>query len=336
MRIVNDEKFIQCVEALINPVAVGKLHFFQSFKKILPSFVFKRLLRHTSKKYPYIGFVIEPYSLFLFFRLKNIDKAKSLLPDRFVLKKTKLFDDDEPEYYFGIGNLSTRASTFWGVRLESYLIAEDKKTGLPSWIFIDILSNTLIALPSKGVVDPNCKNALFTTNSRGELFLDIKEDRTGRRLSLKGTINNGKMRKLDQSIWVMGNTSIGYGKNIADCDHAPFAVIFDPAEVDRAIDIPINDVLINKNTLFPGLAEDELCKVICFPFAQHYIADSPGNHTMVKNIDEMIKKYNTLGDSTLKTFSTRAIEKLFFIGITVSALISVSFLVLLLLKIVKF
>jgi hypothetical protein len=337
MKIKNDEQFIKGVEDLIDPVEVGKLHFFQSFKKMLPSFVFKGLLKNTSKKHPYIGFVIEPYSLFLFFKLKNIEKAKSFLPGRYKLKKTRLFADDEPEYYFGIGNLSTRASTFWGVRQESYLIAEDKKTGLLSWIFIDIVSNTLIALPSKGVADPNSKHALFTTNSKGEIFLDIKEDKTDRRLSLRGTIKNGKMRKLDQQIWVMGNTSIGYCKSIAGGDDNPFAVIFDPAEVEQALDIPPEDINIKKNTLFPGLAEEKFCKVICFPFAQHYIADSPGNHTSVKNIDDMIRQYNTLSDSkTIKTFSTKIIEKLFLIGIAVSTLISFGFIVLLILGIIRF
>ena len=39
----------------------------------------------TSKKNPYIGFVIEPYCLFLFFRLKDLERAKSMLPDRYEL-----------------------------------------------------------------------------------------------------------------------------------------------------------------------------------------------------------------------------------------------------------
>ncbi len=99
------------------------------------------------------------------------------------LQRLRLFADDEPDYYMGIGNLSTRASTFWGIRQESYLIATDKKTGLLSFIFIDILSNTLIALPSKGIADPNCKKAVFTTSSKGEVFLDIQENKTNRQAS---------------------------------------------------------------------------------------------------------------------------------------------------------
>jgi len=334
MKILNEEKFIKGVESLINPMEVSTLHFIQTFRKMLPLFMFKRLLKKTSKKTPYIGFVIEPYSLFLFFKLKDIEKAKSLLPDRYELKKTKIFADDTPEYYFGIGNLYTRASTFWGARQESYLIAEDKETGLLSWIFIGILSNTIIAVPSQGIADANSKNAVFTTNSKGDIFLDFKEDKTDRQFILNGNINNGKTRKLEQQIWVMGNTSIGHCKNMADGDDKPFAVIFDPAEVDKALDIPIKDISIIKNTLFPGLAESEPCKALCFPFAQHYIADSPGCHTMIKDSEELISNYNKLGDpKKIITFSAMTIKRLLFTGIAISSVMSLLFIIFLVLKI---
>ena len=64
----------------------------------------------------------------------------------------------------------------------------------------------------------------------------------------------------------------------------PFAVIFDPAEVDTALDTPTKDIKISENTLFPGLADPEPCKVICFPFAQHYIADSIVFHSEIAAI----------------------------------------------------
>jgi hypothetical protein len=178
MEVSNDERFIKGVERLISPMDVSSLLFFQRLKRMLPLSLFKRLLNRASKRTPHIGFVIEPYSLFLFFKLRDIEYAKSLLPDRHELAEAKVFADDDPGYYLGIGNLSTRASSFWGIRQESYLIARDKRSGLLSWIFIDILSNTIIALPSKGIADPNCKKAVFTTSSKGGVFLDLKEDKT--------------------------------------------------------------------------------------------------------------------------------------------------------------
>jgi len=324
MEIQNEDKFIKGVESMINPMEVSDLLFLQKLKGLLPSFMMKRLLLRASKNTPYIGFVIEPYSLFLFFKLKDIDWAKSMLTDRYELTKTRFFADDEPDYYFGVGNLGTRASSFWGTRQESYLIATDKQTGLLSFIFIDILSNTLIAEPSKGVANPNCKKAFFTTNSKGEVFLDIQEEKTKRMLSLTGSIKNGKMRKLYQPLWLMGNTSISYSKDLGKGDDNPFAVIFDPAEVDEALDIPPEDIRIIDNTLFPGLAEPEISKAVCFPFAQHYIADSPGCYTSVKDRNDLIGKYNEYADfGKFKTFSPRTIVKQLYIGIAVSILIAV-------------
>jgi hypothetical protein len=326
MEILNEERFIKGVESLISPMTVSNLLFFQSLKRLLPPVILKRLLHRASRKTPHIGFVIEPYSLFLFFKLRDLELARSLLPDRYELVKTRVFVDDDPDYYLGIGNLSTRASTFWGNRQESYLFAADKRTGLLSWVFIGILSNTIIALPSKGIADPNSKNAVFTTTSKGEVILDFKEDRTGRRLVLTGSVCNGTLRKLDQRIWLMGNTSIGHGKNLAGGDDDPFAVIFDPAEVDQGLDIPPEDIKIVENTLFPGLAEPEICKVVCFPFAQHYIADSPGCHTSVKNPDDMISRYNRLGNlENLKTFSARTIVAQIAVGIAAALLVAVFF-----------
>jgi len=330
MEIQNEEKFIKGVESLINPMEVSNLLFFQKLKRLLPPLIMKRLLYRASKNTPYIGFVIDPYSLFLFFRLSNVEYAKSLLPDRYELAKTKLFTDDEPDYYMAIGNLNTRASTFWGTRQEAYLIATDKKTGSLSFIFIDILSNTIIALPTKGIADPNCKKAVFTTSAKGEVFLDIQEDKTNRKLLLTGSIKRGKMRRLDQRLWLNGNTSIGHCKKFANVDNNPFAVIFDPAEVFEALDIPPEDIRIKENTLFPGLAHPEITKVICFPFAQHYIADSPGCYTTIKDRNDLVSKYNEIANyEGLKTFSARTIVKQLFIGIAISILIAV-FLILIL------
>jgi len=216
----NGEKFIKGVESLINPMEVSDILFFQKLKRMLPAGIMRTLLYRASKKTPYIGFAIDPYSLFLFFRIRDIDYARSLLTDRYELAKTRLFTDDEPDYYMGIGNLNTRASTFWGTRQEVYLIATDRETGLLSFIFLDILSNTIIAHPHRGIADPNCSRAVFTTSSQGEIFLDIQEKKTNRKLLLTGSIKRGKLRSLDQPLWLMGNTSIGHSRRyVKEEDH---------------------------------------------------------------------------------------------------------------------
>jgi hypothetical protein len=280
-----------------------------------------------------MGFVIEPYSLFLFFKIIDVEKAEKLLPSRFELAKASVFEGDEPDYYFGIGNLNTRGSTFWGIRLESYLIALDKQTGLLSWIFFDILSNTIIAVPSEGIVDPNSRKAMFTTSSRGDIYVDIKDDKSDRELVLKGNINHGKMRRPDQPLWVTGNTSIGHIKDLSDYDDDPFAVIFDPEEVGNALDLPVEDFTIKKNTLVPVFAAKDPCKIACFPFTQHYIADSPGCRTFIRNNEDLIANYNKLAEMhDIKTFSTRGIGRLFFTGIIVSPIISLLLFILLIMN----
>lgn len=333
MKILDDVKFIKNVENLVDPAEVCNLFFFQGFRKFLPKALFKKLLVKTSKKTPYMGFVIEPYSLFLFFKIKDVEKAKSMLPERFELTKARVFEDDEPDYYFGIGNLNTRGSTFWGIRLESYLIAMDKETGLLSWIFFDILSNTIIAIPSEGIIDPNSKGAMFTTSSKGDIFVEIKDDHSDRELALKGNLKRGVLRKPDQPLWVTGNTSIGHIKDISDYGDDPFAVIFDPSEVSQAFDLPIEDFQISRNTLVPDFAEKELSKVACFPYTQHYIADSPGCRTYIRNDEDLISNYNKLTKmDNLKTFSTKSIKRLFFASLLLSPLISLILFILLILK----
>jgi hypothetical protein len=324
MQIQNEEKFIKSVENLINPAEVSKLLFFQGLKRLLPASILKILLHRASRNTPYIGFTIDPYSLFLFFKVTDIELAKSMLPERYELSKTRLFADDEPDYYMGIGNLSTRASTFWGTRMEVYLIATDKKTGLISFIFIDILSNTIIAEPSRGISDPNCSRAIFTTSSKGEVYLEIQEKKTNRKLMFKGSLKNGVLRKLDQHLWVMGNTSIGHSRKYIKEEDIPFAVIFDPAEVAEALEIPAEDIHISENTLFPGLAHKEISAAICFPFAQHYIADSPGCYTTIKDQEDLISKYNNIaGAGEFKTFSANTIIKQIVAGIAITGIIAV-------------
>ena len=130
------------------------------------------------------------------------------------------------------------------------------------------------------------------------------------------------MRRLNQDLWLMGNTTIGHCKKYIDGDDKPFAVIFDPAEVYEALDIPPEDIRITENTLFPGLANHEISKAICFPFAQHYIADSPGCYTTVSDRDALISKYNELAElEKLKTFSARTIVKQVLVGIAVTVII---------------
>ena len=142
------------------------------------------------------------------------------------------------------------------------------------------------------------------------------------------------MRLPGQPLWITGNTSIGYIKEISDYGDDPFAVIFDPAEVSEAYDCPVDDFNIKVNTLVPDFAEQKLSKVACFPYTQHYIADSPGCRTYVRNDEFLIRNYNKFAEmKDIKTFSTKSIKKLFFAGIVISPIISIILFILLLINI---
>ena len=330
--IENDEPFIRKVESLICPAEVSDLIFFSSLKKFIPPSLFKRVLYNTSKRYPRIGFVIEPYCLFLFFRLREVEKARRLLPERYELAKARVFEEDPPEFYFGMGIFNTRASTFWGSRLETYLIATDRVTGITSWIFADILSDTIIAHPKTGIADPNCARAMYTTNSRGEVFLDFQQAKKDRGLELRGNLTRGTRRRLEQDLWIMGNASIGHVNSFGSDSDEPFAVVFDPAEVASALDIPVDDLHILRNTILPDFAEPELRKAACFPFAQHYIADSPGRRTFVRDPGDMVVKYNEIVSmDRMETFSAKSLKTLFVVGALVSGVASVILFAVLLL-----
>lgn len=332
MHELDDRPFIRNVEGLIQASETVSLVFFSSLLKYLPPGLLRRLLFHTSRKYPHIGFVIEPYCLFLFFPLTDPQAAQAKLPDRFELVPARIFADEDARHWFGMGIFNTRASTFWGSRLETYLIARDKESGITSWIFADILSNTIIAHPRSGITAPNCARALYTTNSQGEVFLDFRHDRTGRGLGLEGSLTAGRPRPLEQDLWIMGNASVGFVKDFGAPTHDPFAVIFDPAEVREALDIPVEDIRITFNTLVPDFADPHLAKAVCFPWAQHYMADSPGHRTFVRDPADMVEKYKEVATMEgMKTFSTKGLKR----GILVTVLVSLAACAALVLALIK-
>ena len=328
----DDEPFVRTVESLIRPTEVSDIVFFGSLRRFIPPALFKRVLYNTSRRYPRIGFVIEPYCLFLFFRLRDVEKARQLLPQRYELAKARVFEGDPPEFYFGMGIFNTRASTFWGSRLETYLIAKDQVTGITSWIFADILSDTTIAHPGTGIADPNCAQALYTTNSRGDVFLDFRRANQDRGLEVRGNLTRGTRRPLEQDLWIMGNTSIGHTTSFGSDTDDPFAVVFDPGEVASALEIPVDDLRILRNTILPAFAEQDLRKAVCFPFAQHYIADSPGQRTFVKDPQDMVAKYHEIAAmDRMQTFSAKSLKTLLILGALATGVATVVLLALLLL-----
>ena len=320
------------VEKLINPVDVGTLHFVQKFTGSLPISIQRKMVAKSAEITSYMGFVVEPYSYFLNYEIKDLEWATKLLPDGFKLAKTSIFEGDTPKYYGIFGIFSAHTSGFWGSRVEFYIIAEDINSGMLSWIIVDYDTNTISYDPKNGLKSPNSEGSVFTVDYNGILHVDVQRTDNSRGLTLRSDIKNGEMKKLSQRLWVEGNLSIGYGKNVSDGDSSVFSLKFDPKEFEQALLIDNSDLDIQLNSWFPGLFEDEPSVVACFPYAQHFLSDSPGFHSQLKNEDELNKEVAKIDFSKIKVFSTKSFKKFLLIGALGSLLVNISLILLLLFK----
>lgn len=329
---MNKENFAKSVERLIDPISVGSLHLLQSFNQLLPKSAQKKIVKSSSKKTPYMGFVVEPYSFFLFYEIADMAKAQALLPDGFELLKTKIFADDQPKYYCIIGCFRAHTSAFWGIRTEFYIIAEDKSTGMLSWIIVDYDTNTISYDNKNGLCSPNSAQSVITINHRGRLFVDVQRDDKKRKLVFDADIESGKMACLDQRLWLEGNLSIGYSRNFSEKSADIFSLRFEPCEVEKALRLPIDSLNLEVNTWYPGMIEKEPSQIACFPYAQHFVSDSPGHSSNLKNRDELIAADNAIDFDHITVFSTKSFKTMFVLGSVFSFVITLTFFLLWLLK----
>ena len=327
---MNPKEFAKGVERLVNPIEVGNIHTVQQLNGLLPKSVQNSIMSSSGKKFPQMGFVVEPYSFFLFYEIKDMDRVKSMLPDGFKLIKTKVFDKDEPKYYVLFGCFRSHTSAFWGSRVEFYAIAENEKTGLLSWIILDYDTNTIGYDKKNGLRSPNCKDAVVTINHRGKVFVDFKRDDGSRELIFDGDVESGSQRCLDQRLWLEGNLSVGYGKELDGNQEDIFSLRFEPCEVEKALDIPLDAVNVEVNSWFPGLFEEKPSAALCFPYEQHFISDSPGYSSQIMNREELAGEVKKIDFKSIKVFNTDAMKKMFIVGVVLNSLVILVLLILLL------
>ena len=329
---MNKENFSKGVERLIDPMSVGALHFIQPFNQLLPKALQKRIVKSSSEKTPFMGFVVEPYSLFLCYEIADIEKANSLLPDGFELVKTKIFDHDEPKYYCIFGCFRAHTSAFWGVRTEFYIIAEDKKTGLLSWIIVDYDTDTISYDSKNGLTSPNSSRSVVTINHRGTLLIDVQRDDKSRKLVLDANVEKGNMTNLDQRLWLEGNLSIGYSRNFSKDSADIFSLKFEPLEVEKALSVPAASLNLESNNWYPGLFESEPSRIVCFPYAQHFLSDSPGHTSNLKSREDLVAADKAIDFDTIVVFSTKSFKTMFLLGSVVSFALTLTFFLLWLFK----
>lgn len=270
--------FSKGVERMVDPMKVGKVLSLQPRMRHIPLWISKKIVLSAAKKADKMPFVVEPYCTFLFYELQDPSKIQKYLPDDFVPAKTSVFEGG-PEKYYGIVTMfRIHTSVFWGSRAELYLVAENSKTGLLSWIMMDYISDTISYDEKHGLKSPDVSNAVMTTTCEGDFVCDMKTKDGRKFVKCELSLMNTATKPLNPRLWIEGNTSIAYGRLAGEADGDLFSLTFFPEEMSRALEVPISNirmVSVSDNADIDGKL-DIACS---FPFAQHMLSDSPGNHT---------------------------------------------------------
>lgn len=302
--------FIKGVERLVRPIDVGTIHFFQSFTGTLPVPIQRYLMKRSEKQTPYIGFIVEPYPLFMCFEINNTEAAKKLLPEGYSLITSKITDDDSPKHYGIIGSFNAHTGGFWGTRQETYIIAKDNTTGLTTWVIIGIETNTASFEPKAGLGGPNADNAVVTTDTEGNIIVSIERNDGKGKIEVSCATKNASWESLNQEVWLDGNLSVTYGAGMNHPEQKPFSLIFNPKEVEKGQEIPIKDLTISENSISPDFFAGMPSKIITFPYSQHFISDSPLSPKRISGKEELIEEYKKLGD--LRTVQRPSLRPLKF------------------------
>lgn len=329
---VKEHEFTKNVEKMVDPIDAGTIHFMQSYTKMIPKNVQNKMITGGAKKNPYMGFVVEPYSFFLCYEIKDLAWAKSLLPNHYSLVPTRITSEEqEAKYYCIFGSFNVHTSAFYGTRMEFYVIAKNNQTGLLSWVIIDYDTNTVSFDQNNGLTGGTTEHCVCTTNYNGEVIIDIKGQKENRHLSVIASLANAQSQRMNDDLWLDGNLSVAYSKELEQNSDA-FSIIFNEKEVEKALVLPKSDVQIIENNWYNGLYEKEVAYVICFPYAQHFLSDSPGHFSNIKNRTEMREQVETIDFTQIPRYSSQAIKRAMYIGSIISIGLIMLFILLYIMK----
>lgn len=319
------------IEKMVDPIEAGTIHYMQQYMKFIPKRLQDKMIAEGAKKNPYMGFVVQPYSFFLAYEIIDLEWAQSLLSERYRLLKTRITEQDkEAKYYAILGSFNVQTSAFFGTRLEYYIIAEHVETGMLSWVIIDYDTNTVSFDQNNGLTIGQYDTCIHTVNYEGEVIIDIQSQK--RSLVVEAPLKHGEMEMLDQRLWLEGNLSVAYGLELERKSKDAFCVMFHPQEVEKALSIPYEHIHITKNTWFPGKCQIKPDHVLCFPYAQHFLSDSPGHYSHISNGEDMQEKLNTIDFEAFPKYSAKSIKRAMIIGQIVTISIVIILIILYFLK----
>ena len=270
----DSHRFIKRTENLVTPGAVATMHRRAEMLTRLPVGVQKWIVGRAGGKDEYVGFIVEPYSLFLAYEIRDEAAASELLPPGYELVPTAIFEGTEPRPCGVIGAFNVHTSVFWGTRVELSLIAENRTTGMLSWVICDYESNTISYDPGQGFSGSTTQRSIITTTHAGDVIVDVQSRERPNHLGVTAALPGAPMRPLDQRLWIDGNLSVDYGGRLMDADSVPFGLIFDPGEMEQALHIPLDAVEVETNTFGAGFLRSAPFEVACFPYAQHFLTTS--------------------------------------------------------------
>ncbi len=279
-------KFIKFTEKLVTPRKVATIFQGAEFLRKLPRFMQKKIMENGAKTDPYISFIVEPYSLFLAYEVIDEEKLSQFLPATYELAPCSMFENGKEKKCVIIGAFNVHTSVFWGNRVEVYIIARNKRTGMMSWIIHEYETNTISYDPGRGFIAPGTVHSVLTTSFKGDIILDVEGLDSKRKIQVNADLKKADFKKLNRVLWIEGNLSVDYSTDLSEVKTKPFGLIFDPAEMDEALSINLNNVEIVENTFLSGIIKATPFEVCSFPYAQHFYTTAiPAEHKMENESD---------------------------------------------------
>ncbi len=286
MRVEDLRRYIKNTEKMVVPEKVATTTMGGAFLRKLPLRLQRYVVNRGARTNPYMSFVVEPYAVFLAFEIVDAEAAERLLPPGYSLFPSAMFGDSAKRPCAIISAFNVHTNVFWGSRVEFYIIAENCKTGLVSWVIGEYESNTHSYEPSKGFVGPSTSHSVVTTSYAGEVIVDVVSAQSENSLVLVADLNDGVLTELDQRLWVEGNLSVDYGGELQQCTK-PFSLVFDPKEMARALKLPLDGVSLCTNTFGGGMLAPMPFEAACFPYAQHFVTTSVPTATSMRNAEDL-------------------------------------------------
>ncbi len=262
------KKYIEYVENKISPQKIAKAYQGAEILRKIPLFFQKKIVSKESRKDPYMGFVVEPYSFFLAYEISET-MVKNYIPSNYELIPISLFENSPQKKCAIIGCFNVHTSVFSGSRFELYIIARNIKTNLVSWLICDYESNTINYDAKQGFLLPTLTKSIFTTSYKGDLICNIQ----GKENTIDFIVNTEKYscQKLNKRLWIEGNLSIDYSGNLNNGGQEPFGLIFDPDEMAYGHSIENENLHINSMNFSFINNQTKPFEICLFKYAQHYI-----------------------------------------------------------------